>query len=123
VVIYDPSVIQEVVSQLYNKASRILTTYRILGVIVGLIIGAGIDATLRAITYQGGMPLITMIIGGIVGYVFGNEMGLSKSLLYKFQGQMLLSQVEIVANTDKLIELNNTSGQTLEEVQKLVDTI
>ncbi|WP_414530861.1 hypothetical protein [Nodularia chucula] len=112
---YDPSVIQAIVEQLYSKANSILISHRVIGVIVGCLIGSGGAASIR------GSAIIGLFIGGLIGYVIGNEMGLSKSLLYKFQAQMLLTQVEIEKNTYKLIEISAKTSDIIEVVQDFAD--
>jgi hypothetical protein len=111
---YDPSVIQAIVQQLYNKAKWTV----IFNGIVGLIAGGTIGFSSFSINSAGGTGLI---LGSIFGFFIGNEIGLSKSLLYKFQAQTLLTQVEIEKNTRELLDIRGITSDISSIVQDIAD--
>ena len=80
---YDSSTIQALAHQLSRRADFIVIFYGVIGLILGCIIGYG---TFLVAGYKGDGGTI----GAIIGFFIGNEIGLSKALLYKFQAQMLL---------------------------------
>lgn len=84
---YDPAVIQEFADRLYAKASGIIRSYTILGLIL---LGFAGLATSEPI-----LGAVGAVIGGIVGYSMGKE----KAFAHKLQAQTALCQVQIEKNS------------------------
>lgn len=86
---YDSKIIYEMADKLYKKADSIIVTYTALG---ALILGA---LGILGMAAVGILPLITAVIGGIIGFVIGQE----KAFELKLQAQVALCQVKIEENT------------------------
>ena len=86
-VIYDPAVIQEFADRLYDKASGIIRSYTIMGVIL---LGFAGLATGEVV-----LGAIGAVVGGVVGYSMGKE----KAFAHKLQAQTALCQVQIEKNS------------------------
>ena len=85
---YDSNVIVEFASKLYSKASSVVITYTIFGVVLGAI--GGFSALQNS---------TSAIVGAIVIGLVGLKMGIDKAFQLKLQAQMALCQVKIESNT------------------------
>lgn len=86
---YNSKIIYEMAEKLYKKANSIVTTYTVAGVLILGILGI-LGMTAIAI-----LPLITAVLGGIIGFLIGQE----KAFELKLQAQIALCQVRIEENT------------------------
>lgn len=90
-VIYDAAVIQEFASRLYRRASSIIATFTVIGLIIGGVAGAA------AFQSNGIAILIAAAIGAALGFSIGQE----RAFKLKLEAQVALCQVQIEKNTSK----------------------
>lgn len=84
---YDQKIIVEFASRLYSRATSVVATYTVFGVLVGAGAGGAIG--------HGAGALIGAVIGGAIGYSMGSE----KAFQYRLQAQTALCQAQIESNT------------------------
>src|SRR5260221_4840880 len=99
-VTYDPAVIQKFAERLYGRATSIVVTSTLIGLVVGLLVGGGI-AVAMAKQSPGGQPEVGLpiAIGAGIGALFGLFRGLERAFLLKLEAQKALCQVQIETNT------------------------
>jgi hypothetical protein len=90
---YDNKVIEQFADKLYKRANSTIATYTVLGLLIGLFVGAAIFTS----TKSGLFFLLSLLIFGVIGYAIGSD----KAFLLKLQAQLALCQVKIEANTKK----------------------
>ena len=88
---YDPAVVQRFADRLYERAAGIILLYSVLGILVGVAAGGGVNRV-----RPGGLVVIVVgaVIGGVVGFVIGSE----KAFWLRLQAQTALCQVQIERN-------------------------
>lgn len=87
---YDPKVIQEFADKLYKKASSIIATYTILGLVIG-----GVGGYFLAPQAGPIFNAIAAVLFALLGFAIGRE----KSFMIKLQAQTSLCQMKIEQNT------------------------
>lgn len=93
---YDPKLIQDYASSLYNQAKSTVTLHFFIGITLGLIIAMFISDQL-----MGAMDFLIMSLGVMVGGVLGYGAGRSRAFELKLHAQSVLCQVQIEENTQK----------------------
>jgi len=97
---YDPAVVQKFAGRLYSRATSIVVTSTLGGLILGAIAGGGL--VVAAAAYAPGSkpsPGIAIGIGALVAGLVGLVRGLERAFKLKLDAQMALCQVQIEANT------------------------
>lgn len=84
---YDPAVIQEFATRLYDKASSIIATYTVAGLVIG------------ALVCVSSHDFTVVIIGAVIGALFGFLIGKERAFKLKLEAQVALCQVQIEKNT------------------------
>lgn len=115
---YDPSIIREVIQRLDSKAKGTV----IFNALLGIFVGGAIGSLTGFIVFRGSESL-SILFSLVLGFCIGNEIGLSKSLAYKFQAQMLLTQVEIERNTRKLLDIRDITSDIDSTIQNIADVV
>ena len=84
---YDPIVIEKFAQKLYGRATSIVLSYSIVGIILGAAAGL--------YTNQSSATFVLAGFAGVVGFLLGSQ----KAFLLKLQAQTVLCQVQIEKNT------------------------
>lgn len=98
---YDPKILQEFADNLYYQARSIQATYLLGGLFLGffaplLAPRVSFDAARLAADFNLAVVVgISVLVGGLIGYVAGR----SRAFKLKLQAQQVLCQVAIEANT------------------------
>jgi uncharacterized membrane protein YbjE (DUF340 family) len=90
---YDKMIIEQFADKLYKRASSTIATYTVLGLLIGLFVGAAVFAS----TKSGLFFLLSLLVCGFIGYAIGSD----KAFLLKLQAQLALCQAQIETNTKK----------------------
>lgn len=93
---YDPSLIQEAANRLYSAAASIIFTSTFFGLIIGTVIGGAIYYFVKP-THPD--PGIIILIGALLGGIFGYSSGRERAFRLKLEAQKALCQVQIEKNT------------------------
>src|SRR3989442_4976245 len=97
---YDPSVVQKFASRLYGRATSVVVTSTLGGLILGAIAGGGMVVAVKAGAPASRLsPELAIAIGALVFGVFGLARGLERAFKLKLEAQIALCQVQIEANT------------------------
>ncbi len=91
---YNPIVIRRYANMLYNRASGIIFTWTVLGLIPGFFAGLLIAKSFQSDFEIAGV-CIGLLIGGIGGYIIGSD----RAFALKLRAQLALCQVQIEYNT------------------------
>jgi hypothetical protein len=89
---YDEDIIQVAADALYARAASIVTSYTVIGVILGLIVGAFFANG----TSIGGL---SVIVGAVIGGYIGWWQAQGAAFMLRLQAQTALCQVQIEKNT------------------------
>lgn len=92
---YDSAIIQKFADRLYKQAASIIATYTVVGVFLGLGLGALLLLAAKAKLNADIVTVIAAVAGGIIGYSRGTERAFSLRL----QAQTALCQAQIEQNT------------------------
>lgn len=94
-VLYDAGIIQGFADRLYRQAASIIISSIFFGLIVGVIVAGGGAIAAKADQSIG----MALIIGAVVGGLFGFARGSARAFKLKLDAQVALCQVQIEKNT------------------------
>ncbi|MFY0582542.1 hypothetical protein ACN28S_57100 [Cystobacter fuscus] len=97
---YDPKIIAQHAEALYRRASRIVFT----SAIMGLIVGAG---ALGVASNKSPSNTVLTLVGALLGALIGISIGRGRAFVYQLQAQQALCQVEIESNTRRATALTS----------------
>jgi F0F1-type ATP synthase assembly protein I len=89
---YDASIIQQFADRLYKRASSIVASLTVIGILFGFGIGYALD-------YAYDLGTIGLIVGAALGAIIGFAIGQERAFVLKLQAQVALCQVQIEQNT------------------------
>lgn len=89
---YDPQIIEKYADNLYRRATLIVITCMILGLLAGIVGGASVDPA-----GGGGWRFVGAALGLFLGCAIGNQIVFGM----KLKAQMALCQVQIEKNTHR----------------------
>lgn len=89
---YDPKIIAQHAEALYRRASRIVFTSGVTGLIVGAV-------ALGAASNNSPSNTLLTFVGAVLGALIGISIGRGRAFVYQLQAQQALCQVEIESNT------------------------
>lgn len=92
---YDAQVIVTFADDLYRQAGSIAATYAVLGVLIGLVLGAVVG---NSVVPDGG-ALIGAALGALLLGALAFKIGQQRAFALRLQAQVALCQVQIEANT------------------------
>ena len=95
---YDAAIIEQMAKRLLDRASMLVGFYTVLGIILGLLLLAGVSSEFAGGTTIGWLGLILF---AAIGYAIGN----GRAFSLRLQAHLLLCQVNIERNTSQLIQL------------------
>jgi hypothetical protein len=91
---YDPQIINQYASWLYDRALKIIIFHMLIGCAFGFI-----SLLILAEISRGADENVVSLFGGLVGGLIGYWIGSQKAYWLKLQAQLALCQVEIERNT------------------------
>jgi len=94
-VAYDSKVLYEFADRLYKQASRIVLSYTIAGVVIGLMLGGGAAVAAEARDSAWVVAIVVAVLFGAAGFSMGQE----KAFSLRLQAQTALCHAKIEENT------------------------
>lgn len=109
---FDPGVVHEHATHLYDDAQRIVANWTLMGTLMGLVIGMAASGPLSLTT------LVVAVFTTGMGYVVGTD----RARQMRFEAQLALLQVKIEQNTrSQLVESRLGSRKLIDAVDALMD--
>lgn len=103
---YNPEYVEKLVKELMRKASGIVLTRTILGLILGSILGIGLQSA-TGNNFSSIWPIvIAIIVFGVLGFFSGQ----AAALRIRAEAQLMLTQLEIEKNTRPLRNVGKKSA-------------
>jgi uncharacterized protein (DUF697 family) len=101
---YKPDEVAKLAKKYFDRAKSIVTTYVILGILIGAVTGLGILRNL---------PAIGLISGGAIGALLGYSTGETFAMDYRWKAHTLLTQLQVELNTrpkNQSTQIRNTQA-------------
>jgi hypothetical protein len=95
---FDLVAAKQTAKRLNNRANFITIAYFLMGLVIGGFIGFVIPAS-----FMRELGWVTGFFGATIGAMIGTEIGQGKALEYRWQCHMLVTALQIEANTNRVV--------------------